>query len=103
MAGEPLVFGVGTGRCGQAVVAERADEGDRSALAHAGHGLVEALAAGTHAEAQRAPGFAGFGELVGQPHVVLHITADDDDGRSGIAGMGRGSHRARCLKGIGRW
>src|SRR5690606_8757860 len=64
----------------QRVVADGADEQRRHALAMAGDGLVEALAAGPGVEPVRPARLAGHGKAVHQPGVVLDVAAHHGDG-----------------------
>ena len=85
-AAQPFVFGVGARARRQGIVTERADEHDLAALAQGRDRLIESLATRTAAEAEGAPGFAGFRKTIRQPDVVLHITANHDEGEIRLMG-----------------
>src|SRR5690606_10673249 len=73
-----LIAGQCAGMRGGGVIAQRAEEADLRTGARSGHGLVEALAAGTAgvvAEARR----PRLRQLAAAPHVVLVVAADNGD------------------------
>ena len=63
----------------QRVVAERANESGRCALASTRDSLVETLSAGAGREAESAPRFARLREAIDSPDVILVVRADDEN------------------------
>src|SRR5262249_46417250 len=81
---------------GERVLAEHADERRRHALACAGDGLVEALAAGPGVVLVRTHRLARAREALDEPGLVLDVAADDDDLRRCAHGRFDSSGILKC-------